>query len=265
MMQKIETKKKQIGAPVLENRPMAPGIYRLRVEAPEIARIARPGQFVMVRIGQTLDPLLRRPFSIHAVYGSRTLDILFRVVGKGTGILSAIKRGETLDILGPLGSGFTWQVGSQPLLVAGGMGIAPLFFLAQFITSKGAGSQTTVLMGARNEAEILCVDELRSMGLHVHIATEDGSTGKKGMVTDLMTRRIMASKPVLYVCGPYPMFHAVADLAMQYAISGQVSLENFMACGTGVCLGCVAEMKDGRLSRVCQEGPVFEVSEVAWK
>ncbi|MEW5949341.1 MAG: dihydroorotate dehydrogenase electron transfer subunit [Thermodesulfobacteriota bacterium] len=255
----------QVTATVLENRFIAPGVYRLRIEAPALARAARPGQFLMLRVGQTLDPLLRRPFSIHAVHGSRTVDILYRVVGKGTNILTTLRNGEGLDIVGPLGCGFSWREESPSLLVAGGMGIAPLFFLAQTITQNGAGAKTSVFIGARNKTELLCVKELKTVGLQVEAATEDGSRGKKGLITDLITNRVAASRPVIYSCGPYPMLHAVSSLAMQYGLSCQVSLERFMACGLGACLGCVTEMRNGDLVRVCKEGPVFDAYEVAWK
>ncbi|MDI6790430.1 MAG: dihydroorotate dehydrogenase electron transfer subunit [Thermodesulfobacteriota bacterium] len=263
MVRGTKSKMDQVTVTVLENRFAAPGVYRLRIEVPAIARVAHPGQFLMLRVGQTLDPLLRRPFSIHAVHDSRTIDILYRVIGKGTNLLTAIKKGGRLDIVGPLGRGFSWKEGSPSLLVAGGIGIAPLFFLAQTITQNGAGAKTSVFIGARNKTELLCVKELKAMGLQVEAATEDGSRGKKGLITDLITNRVAASRPVIYSCGPYPMLHAVASLAMQYGLSCQVSLESFMACGLGACLGCVAEMRNGDLVRVCKEGPVFDAYEVA--
>lgn len=265
MVRGARSKMDQVTATVLENRFVASGVYRLRMEASAIARVVRPGQFLMLRVGQTLDPLLRRPFSIHAVHDSRTVDILYRVVGKGTNILTTLRSGEGLDIVGPLGCGFSWREESPSLLVAGGMGIAPLFFLAQIITQNGAGAKTSVFIGIRNKTELLCVKELKTMGLQVEAATEDGSAGKRGLVTDLLTRKIITSRPVLYTCGPYPMLRAVAHLAREYGLSCQVSLESFMACGLGACLGCVAEMRSGDLVRVCKEGPVFDAYEVAWK
>ncbi|TSA13081.1 MAG: dihydroorotate dehydrogenase electron transfer subunit [Deltaproteobacteria bacterium] len=265
MVRGARSKMDQVTATVLENRFVASSVYRLRIEAPAIARVVRPGQFLMLRVGQTLDPLLRRPFSIHAVHDSRTVDILYRVVGKGTNLLTAIKKGGKLDIVGPLGRGFSWREDLPSLFVAGGMGIAPLFFLAQIITQNGTGAKTSVLIGARNKIELLCVKELKAMGLQVEAATEDGSAGKRGLVTDLLTRKIITSRPVLYTCGPYPMLRAVAHLAREHGLSCQVSLESFMACGLGACLGCVAEMRNGDLVRVCKEGPVFDAYEVAWK
>ncbi len=265
MLRGARSKMDQVTAPVLENRFVAPGIYRLRIEAPAIARAARPGQFLMLRVRQTLDPLLRRPFSIHAVHDFRTVDILYRVVGKGTNLLTAIKKGERLDIVGPLGRGFSWREDLLSLLVAGGMGIAPLFFLAQIIARNGAGAKTSVLIGARNKIELLCVKELRAMGLQVEATTEDGSAGKRGLVTDLITRRFITSQPILYTCGPHPMLRTVANLARGHGLSCQVSLESFMACGLGACLGCAAEMRNGDFVRVCKEGPVFDAYEVAWK
>lgn len=264
MIPESKGKVDQVNAPVVENKAVAPGVYKLRLEAPAVAKSAKPGQFLMLRVGKTLDPLLRRPFSIHAVHDARTIDVLYRVIGKGTNLLAAIRGGEDLDIVGPLGRGFSWSERTHSLVVAGGMGIAPLFFLAQFIIQKGAQSRTTVLIGARDETQVLCVEALRGMGFRVQIATEDGSRGKKGLVTGLITRKIIDSMPVLYGCGPYPMLRALAGVAGQEDLSGQVSLESVMACGVGACQGCVAERPDGSLARVCQEGPVFEVKEVTW-
>ena len=214
----------QLSSLVIENKVVAPGVYKMRVEAPAIARAARPGQFLMVRVGQVLDPLIRRPFSIHAVQGLEVIDILYRVVGRGTNVLTAVKKGERLDIIGPLGRGFVWRGGCPSLLVAGGMGIAPLFFLAQDIASSGAGDKPPVLIiGARNKAEVLCVDELRALGFRVQVTTEDGSEGRRGLVTDLIDRKTVASRPVLYTCGPYPMLRAVAAVAKEHGLPCQVS------------------------------------------
>ncbi len=254
----------QIAAPIVHNRAIGKDVFALRLEAPTIAEAAKPGQFLMIRVGETMDPLLRRPFSIHAVHTSTCVDVVFRVVGRGTALLSRAGVGENLDVVGPLGHGFTWQDKSPALLMAGGMGVAPLLFLAQHMIKRCLPDEVSLLIGARNLHEVLCADDFRDMGLAVSVATEDGSQGKKGLVTDLMTEEMMAQRPQVYSCGPYPMLRAVARLAVERGLSCQVSLENSMACGVGVCLGCVTQMRDGSMARVCQEGPVFCADEVAW-
>lgn len=254
----------QIAAPIVHNRAIGRDMYALRLEAPAIVEAAKPGQFLMIRVGETMDPLLRRPFSIHAVHASTYVDVLYRVVGRGTTLLSRAGEGENMDVVGPLGQGFTWQEKSPALLMAGGMGVAPLLFLAQHAIKRRPPGEVSLLLGARNRHEVFCVDDFRDAGLTVSVATEDGSRGKKGLVTDLMTEEMMAHRPYVYSCGPYPMLRAVARLAVERGLSCQVSLENSMACGVGVCLGCVTQMRDGSMARVCQEGPVFYADEVAW-
>lgn len=257
-------RKHHLTAPVLENRAVVSDIYLMRLEARSIAENALPGQFLMARIGQGLDPLLRRPFSIHAVYEERYIEILYKVVGKGTRLLSQVGPGDDVDVIGPLGSGFRLNEERPSLLLGGGLGIAPLFFLAQHMKGKGGSGKTSVFVGARTGTEILCAEEFSELGLDVKVATEDGSAGIKGLVTDLITDEILVQKPTIFSCGPYPMLRAVAHLSFNRNLPCQVSLETFMACGVGVCLGCVAEMKSGDLVRVCKEGPVFEAGEVKW-
>jgi len=241
-------------------------IYRFTVKAPDIAADARPAQFVMVRAGDGLDPLLRRPFSVHQVDEGGKLQILFKVIGKGTQALADMKMGRKVDILGPAGRGFTIAEESQHFLVGGGIGIAPLLFLARRILIKNEPFSVRVLLGARTKEEIaFLAGEFESMGLSVETITEDGSLGRQGLVTELMTD-LQHEKPVMiYGCGPYPMLKAVANVCRGHNWACQVSLETMMACGLAACLGCAVQRADMKgYVHVCKDGPVFDMEEVAW-
>jgi dihydroorotate dehydrogenase electron transfer subunit len=237
-----------------------PGIYLLWLEAPEIAAIAQPGQFMMVRCGDKLDPLLRRPLSIHRVADRKQVAFLFNVVGRGTEWLCQRQEGDSLDILGPLGKGFSIQpISGRLLLVAGGMGIAPLVFAAEKAIAEG--HSVTLLMGAKNAA-LLYPKHLLSSSTDLITVTEDGSDGKKGMVTQFMADFINRADQIL-TCGPTSMYQAIAAQSQIKGKSIQVSLEVRMGCGRGVCYGCTIKTKNG-LRQVCQDGPVFELGEVFW-
>lgn len=255
--------KYQVHASVVRNAALTREIGIIRLECSEIAGEAYPGQFVMIRVRDSFDPLLRRPFSINAVHDSKYLDIVYRVVGKGTGILSSAQESESLDIVGPLGHGFELQKSGQAILLGGGMGVAPLHFLAQKISQLGR--KGLLLLGARSKKEVFCVDQFERLGFEVMVATEDGSLGVKGIITDLITPELVDEKSAGYACGPYAMLRAVAQLAREKNLPCQVSLESSMACGIGACLGCVAKMNDGSFLRVCVEGPVFDAGRVQWK
>ena len=239
--------------------------YKIILESPEIARQATPGQFVMLKVGPAQEPLLRRPFSIHKAGGS-VIEILYEAVGKGTEILAKRKAGEYIDVIGPLGNGFSCRLSAKskhkPVLVAGGMGVAPLFFLAQKLKNyKGL-----VLIGARTKKQILCEKEFQKAGFDVKIATDDGSAGFRGRVTDLLEDLLRAPShelAAIYACGPRPMLKEISRLASKYKISSQISLEEHMACGIGACLGCAVSTKEG-FKRVCKEGPVFKAQEIIW-
>jgi dihydroorotate dehydrogenase electron transfer subunit len=254
--------------------------HKIILESPEIARQATPGQFVMLKVGSAQEPLLRRPFSIHKA-GGPVIEILYEAVGKGTEILAKRKTGEYIDLLGPLGNGFNYksqrhnatclsgrpclpagrQATSQ-VLVAGGMGVAPLFFLAQKLKNyKGL-----VLIGARTKKQILCEKEFQKSGFSVKIATDNGSAGFRGKVTDLLENLLRAPSAELraiYACGPRPMLKEISRLSGKYKIPSQISLEEHMACGIGACLGCVVNTQEG-FKRVCKEGPVFKAQEIIW-
>lgn len=257
--------------PIQGIQSIAPDLYRLRFISDPIASQARPGQFVMVRPMKFREPLLPRPFSMHRVQGKQ-IELLFKVVGQGTRQLAELKRGDLLEVRGPLGKGFILDKDQEPILVAGGMGVAPLLFLAEFwkgTQKKGARKFPKLFIGARTQKELLCFKEFERAGVEIWAATDDGSFGEKGLVTDLLKKKILEPSPgqVLLVCGPTPMLKAVRSWAVRKRIPCQLSLEAHMACGLGACLGCVVARKEGPgfvYAKVCQEGPVFDAHEVLW-
>lgn len=242
---------------------------------PKIAKEAQPGQFVNLKLSNNTEPLLRRPFSIHRVGQEPktcdTIEILYEVVGPGTEIFAQKKTGEYLDVLGPLGSGFSVLGTCYPVLVAGGMGVAPLIFLAEKLTERktqNSKHKTLVLIGAKTKKQILCEKEFKELGCDVKIATDDGSRGFQGKVTALLKKVLPGTQyPVpgttIYACGPKPMLKEISRFSQRYDIPAQLSLDEHMACGIGVCLGCVVKTKAG-FQRACKDGPVFKAEEIIW-
>ncbi|MBU2008450.1 MAG: dihydroorotate dehydrogenase electron transfer subunit [Chloroflexi bacterium] len=246
---------KRLFAPVLWVEEVRPGIFLMWAERPEMA--LEPGQFLMVGCGEGV--FLRRPLSVHRATPSR-LAFLFQVVGKGTSWLSRRKPGEALDLLGPLGKGFHLDgKAKRVLLVAGGMGVAPLAFLAQRAGEKGL--EATLLLGARTK-ERLYPQELLPPGLKTVIATEDGSFGDRGLATDLLPG-LLAKADQVFACGPGEMLRALARMPELKDKPVQVSLELRLGCGFGVCLGCSVPTGNGN-RLVCRDGPVFLLDEVNW-
>ena len=259
--------------PILSNERCASDVYRLKFLSEPIARNAQPGQFVHIRTSVQTDPLLPRPFSIHDVdVASEGVEVLFKRVGDGTRILSSKRVGEAVDVLGPLGHGFrTGEGRGGAVLVAGGMGIAPFPFLVRRLVESG--HSVLVVAGWRTAEEIVGIDSIESLGASVDVATEDGNRGFSGTVTELLEARLQAgdfgavSDIGLYACGPKAMFPEVARLARLHRIPCQVSLEERMACGVGVCSGCAVSVgtltgTDPEYKLVCRDGPVFDMKEV---
>lgn len=250
---------KQETASIISNIEVMPGTYLVWLESPRIASQAKPGQFIMVRCG---DYLLRRPLSIHLSTSKRDkLALLFTVVGKGTHWLSQCQAGDNIDLLGPLGNGYSIHPASHNLLlVAGGIGIAPLHFLAQEALSQG--HSVTLLSGASTATQ-LYPGHLLPPEAKLIVATEDGTAGTKGMITDLLPDFIGWADQ-LFACGPTPMYRTIATQNKQLfkTKSVQISLEMRMGCGRGTCYGCTLKTKDG-LKQVCKDGPVFELKDVA--
>ena len=245
---------KQEIAAITANTELMPQVHLIWLEAPYIASQTQPGQFVMVHCGE--DTLLRRPFSLHQLEDNR-LALLFNVVGRGTHWLSQRQPNDSLDLLGPLGNGYTIYPDSKNLLlVAGGIGIAPLYFLAQEAL-RGKGSVTLLYGTADNKR---C-----SIPPHIELvsATEDGTVGHKGMITDLLPDYISWADQV-FACGPLPMYQAMARMPELRNKPVQVSLEVRMGCGLGVCYGCTVKTKSG-LKQVCKDGPVFELNDILWE
>jgi dihydroorotate dehydrogenase electron transfer subunit len=255
-----------VEAEIVENTPSGP--YRLmKLRAPEIASRAHPGQFVMLRVSDAPDPLLRRPFSIHDVwFESGDTDapagilLLYHVVGAGTEMMAEMKTSGSVSVTGPLGIGFSACTTSKALLVAGGVGIAPLRFLGRNLSE--CVQRTALLAGARTS------DEIHTAGFEangeVTLTTDDGSKGIRGPVTVALEAALEEdpNDVTVYACGPKGMIARVKDLVDLYNVPCEVSLEAFMACGIGACYGCVvrATDRDGEPSylRVCKEGPVFD-------
>ncbi len=237
-----------------------PGVYLIWLESPQIVSTAQPGQFVMVRCGN--DTLLRRPLSIHQLDGETNLALLFTVVGKGTYWLSQRKAGDNLDLLGPLGNGYAiHQTSRNLLLVAGGVGIAPLCFLVQRAVSQG--HSVRLLLGASTASQ-LYPGHLLPPEAELVTTTEDGTAGKKGMITDLLPDFTGWADQV-FVCGPVSMYRAMAIQYQQLLKTkpAQISLEMRMGCGRGICYSCTLKTKSG-LKQVCQDGPIFNLEDILW-
>lgn len=256
----------QIKAKLVYNQRVKGNYLHCALKAPKIAHNAWPGQFVSIRLTKNLFPLLRRPLSIHKVSASN-IEFLYEIIGLGTEILAQKKSGEYLDLIGPLGNGFTYGLPftayHSPILVAGGMGVAPLVFLAQMLAKQ----RPVVLIGAKTKGQIICEKEFQELGSEIKISTDDGSRGFKGKVTGLLRKILplaISNKPLaIYACGPRPMLEAIASISQQHDIPAQVSLEEHLACGIGACFGCAVNTKQG-FKRVCKEGPVFNADEIVW-
>lgn len=241
-------------------------IYRLTLFAPRLSNAAEPGQFVMAACGPSLDPLLRRPFSIHDVnQDNGCLQLLFKVVGQGTRLLSTLQVGDSVSLLGPLGQGFKRMPKGPVCLVGGGMGIAPLLYLAKRLTEQSALKSTcAVLLGARTRTDLHFLEPaFRALGCSTYLATDDGSLGHHGLVSDLLPAALSGMRKV-YVCGPLQMMATVARLCQAAQVPCEVSLETHMACGLGACLGCAIPAGPNQYKHVCKHGPVFAAEEVVW-
>lgn len=245
---------------------VAPDHFYMELHAPELANKALPGQFLHVKVSDGLYPLLRRPISLHVIDREQgILGLLYQVRGKGTQILSKRLAGENIDVLGPLGKEFNLNFsGNNALIVGGGIGIAPLFPLAKSLVE--AGKNVTVILGARTAHMVLSQEKFSSLGCNVKIATDDGTAGIKGFVTELLQQEILAQKvDYVYACGPEMMLAKVEEICLSNNISGQVSLEAYMGCGVGACLSCACERNhdaEKKYAKVCTEGPVFSMGEV---
>jgi dihydroorotate dehydrogenase electron transfer subunit len=264
-------------AEIIEQQCVAAGTYRMRLASPRIAGQGHAGQFVLVRVAAGLDPLLRRPFSFHRLFpGEGVVEILYKVVGRGTLLLSRCQPGTRLSLMGPLGNGFTLAPDmSQALaLVAGGIGIAPLMALMDQALAVGWQAEALHLFyGARSAEELLPAEGLTALGIQVHWSTDDGSYGWSGTVIDIVRQALEGGlRPVrLYGCGTLAMQYYLARLVTEHGVATELSLESLMACGLGACLGCALPARDrddpdgDHYVHVCKDGPIFPPGLIRWQ
>ncbi len=283
---------------VVANKQIAPEYFSMRLAGPARLTRFRPGQFLMLGWTDGQDPLLpramsirrvrerrassverrvRKPSTLHASRSTRfaEVEILYKVCGRGTALLAAIRPGRSVRLLGPLGNGFEVpRKATSAVLIAGGIGVPPIAALAEALATRRAARATkmVVFLGGRSKADLLCVSDLRRAGARVYVATEDGSAGHKGLVTELLEQFLNAQRSTLnarlYACGPHPMLAAITPIAKKYNLPYQASMEANMACGFGACMGCVVPVNGDTPKRtyrlVCKDGPVFDGHEVLW-
>jgi dihydroorotate dehydrogenase electron transfer subunit len=252
---------------VVRRRHLTDDYYSLTFSPVPGIKRARPGQFVHLRLPEC-QVYFRRAMSIAAIDVERSeMEIIFKIFGRGTKILSGFRKGQALDMLGPLGKPFTKPKKTEtPLMVGGGIGFPPLLYLAADLVQKGYDpARIQFFYGGRSKKDILERTRIRKLGVTLHVVTEDGSLGRKGLVTEAVEEYLDThpdGHPRIYSCGPEGMLKAVDDLGVRRRVPGEVSLEAPMPCGYGVCLGCVVPLRKGGHARVCQEGPVFQIGEV---
>jgi dihydroorotate dehydrogenase electron transfer subunit len=270
----------QLSASVVANFSLARNTYLIRLHCPVLAAAIRPGQFVMIRIPNRTDPLLGRPFALYDTVLDESgkpigIDVAYLVVGKVTGLLAGLTVGDAVELWGPLGNGFPDPLGDDPVgLVAGGIGQTPfLAHIRELLGTRGYGGaaprrrvqRVSLYYGVRSADLAAGVDDFRQAGAVVHLASNDGSIGHHGFVTDLLAQHDAPQH--LFGCGPEPMLHALASQAEQRGIPCHLSLETPMACGVGICFSCVTPVKtsDGwDYKRVCVDGPVFDANCLQW-
>ncbi|MBW2478271.1 MAG: dihydroorotate dehydrogenase electron transfer subunit [Deltaproteobacteria bacterium] len=264
---------------IISNQEISTGYYRMRILAPGFSDQAQPGQFVMFRVQRSLPPLLRRPFGIFRIGylpgdcdglpPKEYVEILYKVTGRGTTIMAELHEGDGVELLGPLGKGFDISANEgEKILVGGGIGLVPLFMLASEL--KQRGQTVRLLMGGRTRDDIFAVTEFERLGVETYVSTDDGSLGEEGVVTRVLERKLKKYQvSEVFACGPKPMLTAVHDICLAHSTPLQVSLEEFMACGVGACLGCVvkgAGHTDDNPSYLCtcKVGPVFRAEYLDW-
>jgi dihydroorotate dehydrogenase electron transfer subunit len=278
---------KLVPCTVFENRELSEGNFLLTLKVPRSFATPQPGQFVHLRISEEGDPLLRRPYSLEGFVSTgriRAVRIYYSVVGRGSRILASQGKGRTLDLIGPLGVGFTPRPRRIPVLVAGGRGVAPLLFLSRRLREKKR--PYVFLFGARSRKELYGVREVR--GGRLHLATDDGSVGFHGSVLELLQREWSGGgyTPLtaeVFTCGPHALLHEVAEFARSSGIRCEASLEGPMACAVGACRGCPVPLRNGnghgarsaagasaaaagaRYPAMCVEGPVMDATIVDWE
>jgi dihydroorotate dehydrogenase electron transfer subunit len=269
--------KEDMTATLLSNAEVAPCHYLMTLAVSGAFRDARPGQFVMLRPAGRGFPFLGRPLGIYSLaeYGNGArIEILYRAAGKGTKVISTLCEGDRIEILGPLGNRFELRPGMKTaVLMAGGIGIAPLVFLAEKLRVNAPPEGLTMILyiGARDSASLLGIDRMKDYGAEVRVSTDDGSAGTRGPVTDLFRKDLAsfdASKTEVFVCGPNPMLKRVSEMIADHPVACQVLMEERMACGMGACLGCTIEVRTAsgvEYRQVCADGPVFDLRSIVWR
>lgn len=249
---------------VLEHFEISGGYSHLVLAAPKISAELEPGQFVHVKVPALEESALRRPFSVFDA-GDGRIEILYKRVGRGTAALNRVAKGESLMVEGPLGYG-TFPVetsGAKALLVGGGFGVAPLYFLA-----KRLKAPAKLFVGGRTSEDLLALDRFAALGIEIETATNDGSAGTKGLVVDPLDREIRSLRErgenfELFACGPDGLLKAVADRAVSLGVPGWISMDRHMICGVGACFACIQKTKSGNM-RCCVDGPVFRADSLVW-
>lgn len=254
-------------AKVAEHVEIGAGYRWLVFNAPEMAAQLVPGQFVHVRVPGLESSALRRPFSVFDACDGK-VTLLYKTVGRGTSAMNSIAVGDEVRVMGPLGHGFPLKCDGAALLVGGGFGVAPLYFLARRLKAAGHG-RVEVFVGGRTRDDLLALDRFRALGVGLHLATNDGSEGVKGLVTDpldgvLAQLKESGEKYELFACGPDPMLKAVALRATGTGSKGWISMDRHMICGVGACYACIQKTVRGN-SRCCIEGPVFRAEDLVWE
>ncbi len=237
-------------AQVVENKEVASGIYKCRLRTSKIAKECKPGNFINISVGSNSQFLLKRPFGVHNVIGNE-LEILYRVRGKGTDVMTSLVAGDSLDLLGPLGNGFSLFEGKKILLLGGGMGIAPLYYLEKELSKD---NEVITMYAVKTREELV---DIKVSNLVVHIDKEEGCFACDKLEDVLIKNNI----EMLYICGPDALMKLSYQIAKKHGVYTEVSLEARMACGFGACVGCVVETVSG-LKKVCNEGPVFKAEEI---
>ena len=264
---------KQQTVEVLWNSQVAPACYKIGLGASDRFQSAVPGQFIMLRLADHVDPLLKRPFSIHRLIIRNAtfqgIELLYKIVGVGTAKMSQLRSGDKVDILGPLGNGFhVADHVRRAIVVAGGIGVAPMPLLVDHLLAKKIKpSQCIVFLGGKSKDDLLCREDFSRLGIEVRATTDDGSSGDQCLVTDPVEIEITSSKPdIIFACGPMPMLSCVVGIAEKHGIECQVSIETMMACGMGACLGCAVESRQepGRYLHTCLNGPVFKADKLVF-
>ncbi|MBF0619308.1 MAG: dihydroorotate dehydrogenase electron transfer subunit [Candidatus Omnitrophica bacterium] len=234
--------------------------FCLTLDAPALAKQVKPGQFIHIKVSDGFEPLFRRPFSVYRAQKGR-VEIFFEPVGRGSKFLAEKKKGDTLDVLGPLGKPFTLPGKNvkQVVFIAGGIGVAPFMMFSDRL--KGHKAEKILLYGGRTKAHTFAMNEFKKNGVKTFVATDDGSVGIQGRVSELFPKIDIASTTMMYACGPKPMMKAVAEFAKEKGLRGEASMEEIMACGLGACLGCSIPTTKGYRT-VCHDGPVFNLEEL---